>query len=149
MEYTRKEKILIKTIVKSIDSNLKVSFKKNMWFRKNNLISIGTKEEKSYTKWYQQEFPQCANINWWFAHLLHEIGHYKTSTPIGQAEMYVEYILLQKEMELKPDTTPEEDWEFDVRYFTIKGEYEATKWGIDFYLRNVDYVEKMSKILNF
>lgn len=149
MIYTNKEQKYIRKLVKSIDPRLQVNFKDNRWYRKNQIISVGTKYEPAFQKWFKQEFPQCQDIHWWLIQLLHEIGHFKTTTKEMQERALIEYSLLHAEMAKTPNPTKEQDWKWDVRYFTMKHEYMATKWAVDFYLDRKDECDLIGGNLPF
>lgn len=134
--------------VKAINKGIKVRFQK-IAFQCNiddAIVYIPFKSIKEsdslFKSFVNVEFGKN-NFNFYLLSILHEIGHCYTYEDELQDDKKLRlYTILNKYQEKEIDSN-QANWE----YFKIPMEYEATRWGVEFYKANQDFCEKFSKKL--
>lgn len=137
MKYNEIEMAVITAFVQDINPAYDVTFNQNYWECDTDYfeISVGTKEynedAQMFFEWLCAEIGN-KNINWWLISLLHEVGHLETYTEELEQGRDILYGAL-KLAYIEGKHTPKE---FNELYFKIPMEYQATMWGVNYYLEN-------------
>lgn len=140
------KRIGVKHFVKEIDKDIKVKFQKydmecDIY---EDTVYIGKTYDFRTDKWFMEFVhsiePNC-NYSPFLMSLLHEIGHIMTFDEDNMEQKDIIYGLLNTEYEDKKEN--EQDVEKYVNlYFRIPLEEEATKWGINFAMKNTKLINK-------
>jgi hypothetical protein len=98
-----------------------------------------------WQEWYEQQDFYMGEVNKRMISLLHEVGHFETfdvNEWLFRNEQ--QDILINKylngEMTLK---------EINFAYWDLVNEYKATKWAVEYYMKNKNKCDALAKILNF
>lgn len=83
------------------------------------------------------------NVNWLVLSILHEVGHIMTDTEElqDQRETLNAIYSFMYEQEVITET------EYFISYFEIPAEYNATMWGLNYYLNNSQKCQELAKML--
>ncbi len=83
------------------------------------------------------------NVNWLILSILHEVGHIMTDTEElqDQRETLNAIYSFMYEQEVITET------EYFISYFEIPAEYNATMWGLNYYLNNSQKCQELAKML--
>ena len=83
------------------------------------------------------------NVNWLVLSILHEVGHIMTDTEEtkDQREKLNAVYSFMYEQEVITET------EYFISYFEIPAEYNATMWGLNYYLNNSQKCQELAKML--
>lgn len=90
-----------------------------------------------------QPFFQNININWCVLSILHEVGHIMTATD----EIRDNRFLLDNIYSFLYSENAINELEYFNSYFDIPAEYDATLWGINYYIQNKEKCDKLAKQL--
>lgn len=129
------KKQIIKTFIKAINPKIKVDFNTDEFYCEieNKKIGIVLSDECDevetiYHNFLLSQFNE--NFNTFLMSILHEIGHIETYNEDDINEREMLYYFLQL------DYTHDKFEEYNIKYFSIPAELNATTWGVNFYRNN-------------
>lgn len=136
---------LVREFVRQIDPDLNVQFAEDEFYVyiHEQLINVSFNGNpmgnRLYKEFVEEHFG--VSVDPFITGLLHEIGHIFTYDPELDRNRAIEYFLLQCSFN-------EEDVEaYTKMYFAIPAEYNATKWGVEYYLTCKDFCDEfLSKL---
>lgn len=129
---THRNRQLVRDFIHSIDSELMVQFVDDEFYVyiADKLINVAFNNDplgdRLYTEFVEESFGVSANP--FLLGILHECGHVFTYSEVRDRERDVLYYMLQCNFK-------EEEFEtYTKMYFAIPSEFNATKWGVEYYL---------------
>lgn len=147
MKNTRKNRTIVTEFIWSINYNCTVQFEEDEFYCEidNNLINVTfnplPEGDRLYREFIEENFG--ISVSPFLMGILHELGHIYTYDKEVDQERDVLYYMLQVNFK-------EEEYEsYTKMYFSIPAEYEATKWGVEFYLLNKDYCDNFLKEIGY
>ena len=136
---------ITREFVKSIDPEITVTFFEDDFYAisQSKIINL-TFKPSEYDSLYDDFLMNRFGIsmNPFLSGLLHEIGHIMTFDKQLDRERLIIYYLLDLDFEV------ERFREFTNMYFAIPSEYNATAWGVNYYLTNKEYCDNFIKEIN-
>ena len=123
---------ITRKFVRSIDPTITTTFIRNDFcaFISQKIINLTFDKDDCFDNMFD-EFIQKhfgVSINPFLMGMLHEIGHIMTYNPQLAYERIIIYELLKIDFEF------ERFHDFTNMYFAIPSEFEATRWGVEYYL---------------
>lgn len=133
---------LVRDFVKSIDEDFEISFEDTFEvdiFDEHIFATFDKDEEldKMFLDFLQKEFG--VQINMFMISLLHEIGHIMTYDDELDDDRTLTYGVLKCLYEEGKSSVEK----YNDMYFRIPAEYEATAWGVQYYLENKEKCDKL------
>lgn len=122
---------IVREFVRSIDSEITVTFIEDDFYAISNakiinLTFVPNEYDSLYDAFLREHFG--LSINPFLIGMLHEIGHIMTFDKQLDRERSILYKLLDIDFDI------ERFHDFTNMYFAIPSEFEATKWGVGYYL---------------
>lgn len=133
---------LVRDFVKSIDEDFEISFEDTFEVDifDEHIFATFNKDEKldkMFLNFLQKEFG--VQINMFMISLLHEIGHIMTYDDELDDDRTLTYGVLKCLYEEGKSSVEK----YNDMYFRISAEYEATAWGVQYYLENKEKCDKL------
>ena len=137
---------IVREFVKSIDPGIVVTFKEDEFYAMSQLKIINlTFKPDEYDSLYDDFLMARFGIsmNPFLAGMLHEIGHIMTFDRQLDRERSIIYYLLDIDFEI------ERFRDFTNMYFAIPSEFEATRWGVEYYLSHKEHCDNFLKEIGY
>ena len=141
------KKHYLRKFIREIDEDFKLSFGDafEVDIPEEEIFATFNKDEeidKIFLKFLKKEFN--IEIDMFLISLLHEVGHIMTYDDDMNDDRSVVYGLLKVQF----DEGKANIEEYNDMYFHIPAEFEATAWGVQYYLENKEKCDKLVRILN-
>jgi hypothetical protein len=137
---------MAREFVKSIDPEIVVTFKEDEFYAisQSKIINLTFKPDE-YDSLYDDFLMDRFGIsmNPFLSGMLHEIGHIMTFDRQLDRERSIIYYLLDLDFEV------ERFRDFTNMYFAIPSEFEATKWGVEYYLSHKEQCDNFLKEIGY
>ena len=146
MVNSHRNRQLVREFVRSIDPNFMVQFGEDEFYVviDQNIINATFNSDplgdKLYAEFVEENFD--VSIDPFLSGLLHECGHIFTYSEERDHERDVLYYMLQCNFDIARFK------EYTMMYFAIPSEYNATAWGVNYYLTNKEYCDNFIKEIN-
>ena len=106
-----------------------------------NLTFVPNEYDSIYDAFVRDRFG--VSINSFLIGLLHEVGHIMTFDETLDRERSIIYYLLDMDFDY------ERFRDFTNMYFAIPSEFEATKWGVEYYLSHKEHCDNFLKEIGY
>ena len=141
------KKHYLRKFIREIDEDFKLSFGNAFEVdipEEEIFVTFNKDEEidKIFLKFLKKEFN--IEMDMFLISLLHEVGHIMTYDDDMNDDRSVVYGLLKVQF----DEGKANIEEYNDMYFHIPAEFEATTWGVQYYLENKEKCDKLVRILN-
>ena len=137
---------MTREFVKSIDPEIVVTFMEDDFYAisQSKIINLTFKPDE-YDSLYDDFLMDRFGIsmNPFLAGVLHEIGHVMTFDRQLDYERSILYKLLDIDFQI------ERFVDFTNMYFAIPSEFEATRWGVEYYLSHKEYCDNFLKEIGY
>lgn len=137
---------ITREFVKSIDPEITATFLTDEFYAisSEKIINLTFKPDEYdglYDNFLVDRFG--ISMNPFLAGLLHEVGHIMTFDETLDRERSIIYYLLDLDFEV------ERFRDFTNMYFAIPSEFEATKWGVEYYLSHKEHCDNFLKEIGY
>ena len=133
---------ITREFVRSIDPEITTTFLEDEFYainseKKINLTFKPDEYDSLYNDFLMNHFG--ISMNSFLSGMLHEIGHIMTFDEDLDRERSIIYYLLDLDFDY------ERFRDFTNMYFTIPSEFEATRWGVEYYLSHKEQCDNFIK----
>ena len=137
---------ITRDFVRSINPEIKTTFFENEFYAISsekiiNLTFVPDEFDGLYDAFLREHFG--ISINPFLIGMLHEIGHIMTFDETLDHERSIIYYLLDIDFDYKRFR------DFTNMYFAIPSEFEATKWGVEYYLSHKEHCDNFLKEIGY
>lgn len=137
---------ITREFVKSIDPEITTTFLENEFYAISsekiiNLTFVPDEFDGLYDAFLREHFG--ISINPFLIGMLHEIGHIMTFDETLDRERSIIYYLLDMDFDYARFR------DFTNMYFAIPSEFEATKWGVEYYLSHKEHCDNFLKEIGY
>ena len=137
---------ITREFVKSINPEITTTFFEDEFYaicseKVINLTFVPNEYDSIYDAFVRDRFG--VSINSFLIGLLHEVGHIMTFDETLDRERSIIYYLLDIDFDY------ERFRDFTNMYFTIPSEFEATKWGVEYYLSHKEHCDNFLKEIGY
>ena len=137
---------ITREFVKSIDSEITTTFLEDEFYAISDkkIINLTFKPDEYdslYDNFLMNRFG--ISMNPFLSGMLHEIGHIMTFDEQLDRERSILYKLLDIDFQI------ERFVDFTNMYFTIPSEFEATRWGVEYYLSHKEHCDNFLKEIGY
>lgn len=137
---------ITREFVRSIDPEIRVTFFEDEFYAisQSKIINL-TFKPSEYDSLYDDFLMNRFGIstNPFLSGMLHEIGHIMTFDEQLDRERSIIYYLLDLDFEV------ERFRDFTNMYFAIPSEFEATRWGVEYYLSHKEHCDNFLKEIGY
>ena len=137
---------ITREFVRSIDPEIITTFLGDEFYAKSqskiiNLTFKPNEYDNLYNDFLMSHFG--ISMNPFLSGILHEIGHIMTFDKQLDYERSIIYYLLDLDFDI------ERFRDFTNMYFAIPSEFEATKWGVEYYLSHKEHCDNFLKEIGY
>lgn len=137
---------ITRKFVRSINSDITTTFNENEFYALCSTKTINVtfqpdEMDSLFDNFIQKRFG--ISINPLLMGILHEIGHIETFDDNLDRDRSIIYYLLHIDFDI------ERCREFTEMYFAIPSEFEATRWGVEYYLSHKEQCDNFIKEIGY